>query len=84
MEELSGRRTEKAPSTAEETQQEIAKYKSDFSMVERADAALPNMVEGLEQLDREMDEYADKAMDTFEDLVDLVKNVEDRHAVHYI
>ena len=69
---------EKAP-TAEEIKQEIAKYKSDLSMVERADAALPT-VEGLEQLDREMDEYAGKAMDTFEDLVDLGKNVEDRHA----
>ena len=64
---------EKAP-TAEEIKQEIAKYKSDLSMVERADAALPT-VEGLEQLDREMDNYADKAMNTFEDLVDLGKNV---------
>ena len=69
---------EKAP-TAEEIKQEIEKYKGDLSMVERADAALPT-VEGLEQLDREMDEYAGKAMDTFEDLVDLGKNVEDRHA----
>jgi|TARA_A200000159_G_scaffold134319_1_gene132864 hypothetical protein len=69
---------EKAP-TADEIKQEIEKYKGDLSMVERADAALPT-VEGLEQLDREMDEYAGKAMDTFEDLVDLGKNVEDRHA----
>ena len=27
-----------------------------------------------------MDAYATKAMETFEDLVDLGKNVEDRHA----
>ena len=67
---------EKAP-TAEEIKHEIAKYKSDLSMVERADAALPT-VEGLEQLDREMDEYAE-SNGHFEDQL-IGKNVEDRHA----
>ena len=45
----------------------------------RTDAALP-MVTGLEELDREMDEYAAKAIQTFDELVDLGKNVEDRNA----
>ena len=38
------------------------------------------MVTGMEQLDAEMDEYARKAMVTFDELCDLGKNVEDRHA----
>ena len=65
--------------TTEELKTEIANIEGEMSMVERANISLPT-VEGLEQLDREMDEYAKKAMETFEDLVDLGKNVEDRHA----
>ena len=65
--------------TTEEAKQEIATIEKEMSMVDRAQAALPT-VEGLAELDREMDAYANKAMDTFEDLVDLGKNVEDRHA----
>ena len=65
--------------TTEELKTEIANIEGEMSMVEHANIALPT-VEGLEQLDREMDEYAKKAMETFEDLVDLGKNVEDRHA----
>lgn len=65
--------------SAEEIQHEIVEYQGQMSVAERVDAALP-IVEGLEQLDREMDEYARKAMETFEELVDLGKNVEDRHA----
>ena len=65
--------------TTEEAKQEIATIEKEMSMVDRANIALPT-VEGLEQLDREMDAYANKAMNTFEDLVDLGKNVEDRHA----
>ena len=63
----------------EDVQHNIAMYQGQMSVAERVDAALP-MVEGLAELDREMDEYAKKAMDTFQDLVDLGKNVEDRHA----
>ena len=70
--------TQEEPTT-EELKTEIANIEGEMSMVERANIALPT-VEGLEQLDREMDEYAKKAMETFEDLVDLGKNVEDRHA----
>ena len=65
--------------TTEELKTEIANIEGEMSMVERANIALPT-VEGLEQLDREMDEYAKKAMEKFEDLIDLGKNVEDRHA----
>lgn len=65
--------------SVEEVQHEIVEYQGQLSVAERADAALP-VVEGLSELDREMDEYARKAMETFEDLVDLGKNVEDRHA----
>jgi LPS O-antigen subunit length determinant protein (WzzB/FepE family) len=71
--------TEQEAPTTEELKTEIANIEGEMSMVERANIALPT-VEGLEQLDREMDEYAKKAMETFEDLVDLGKNVEDRHA----
>jgi hypothetical protein len=60
-------------------QNEILVTQKDMEIADRVDGALP-MVQGLEQLDREMDEYANKAMATFEDLCDLGKNVEDRHA----
>lgn len=65
--------------TVEESQQEIEVTKGKMDIADRVDSALP-VVEGLEQLDREMDDYARRAMDTFEDLCDLGKNVEDRHA----
>jgi hypothetical protein len=65
--------------SVEEVQNEIVEYQGHLSVAERADAALP-VVEGLAELDREMDEYAKKELDTFDDLVDLGKNVEDRHA----
>lgn len=64
---------------AETFKNEIALTQGTMEVAERVDSALP-IVQGLEQLDREMDEYAAKAMATFEDLVDLGKNVEDRHA----
>jgi len=70
---------EETEPTVEETQNEIVKYQHNLSVAERADAALP-MVTGMEQLDAEMDEYARKAMVTFDELCDLGKNVEDRHA----
>ena len=79
LDELLPDETEKEAPTTEELKTEIANIEGEMSMVERANIALPT-VEGLEQLDREMDAYATKAMETFEDLVDLGKNVEDRHA----
>jgi hypothetical protein len=65
--------------TIESVSTDIAKYQKDLTIAERADKALP-LVVGLEELDRDMDNYAQKAMDTFKSLVDLGKTVEDRHA----
>lgn len=62
-----------------DVENEIATTQSNMEITERVDSALP-IVQGLEQLDREMDDYATKAMSTFDDLVDLGRNVEDRHA----
>ena len=56
----------------EEIQQVIA-------TADKIDSALPQ-VTGLNSLDTDMDNYAQKAMDTFNDLVALGNNVEDRHA----
>lgn len=70
---------DEAEPTVDEVQNEIAVYKDEMALTEKVDAALP-LVQGLEELDREMDEYATKAMATFEELCDLGKNVEDRHA----
>lgn len=58
--------------TTEEIQDVIA-------TADKIDSALP-AVTGLQSLDRDMDEYAAKAMETFDDLVALGNNVEDRHA----
>jgi hypothetical protein len=63
----------------EEVQHQIEEYKSSMTLAERVDASLP-VVEGLDQVEREIDEYAVKAMNTFDDLCDLGKNVEDRNA----
>jgi len=51
-------------------------------LMERADkidAALPE-VSGLDRIDSDYDNYADKAIEAFDDLFELSKNVEDRHA----
>lgn len=65
--------------TLEEAESNIVEYRGQLDLAQRTDAALP-MVTGLEELDREMDEYAAKAIQTFDELVDLGKNVEDRNA----
>lgn len=62
----------------EEIKTNIAIRQHDMAISEKVDAALP-LVDGMDTLEREMDEYAAKAMATFEELVDLGKNVEDRH-----
>lgn len=46
---------------------------------DKIDAALPQ-VSGLDNVDADYDEYARKAIETFDELVELGKNVEDRHA----
>lgn len=62
----------------EEVKNQIAIFSNEMSVAERADAALP-MVEGLDQTDREMDDYATRAINQFEELCNLGNNVEDRH-----
>lgn len=47
--------------------------------VDKIDQAL-TPVKNLEALDKDMDSYAQEAMDAFQTLMDLGQNVEDRHA----
>lgn len=49
-----------------------------IATADKIDAALPQ-VSGLDRADADYDEYAKKAIDAFDDLLDLSKNVEDRH-----
>ncbi len=58
---------------------DLDKMQQQLEVADKIDAALP-MVRDLEQLDADMDKYADKAMHAFQDLMDLGQNVEDRHA----
>jgi bacterioferritin (cytochrome b1) len=65
---------------------EIAKYTNDemrkmMEQADKIDAALPQ-VSGLDTLDVDYDNYASIAIQAFEDLVALGKNVEDRHAAN--
>ncbi|MDB4128726.1 hypothetical protein N9578_01590 [bacterium] len=62
----------------EKIQSTMITTQSKMELSEKVDAALP-LVDGMDQLEREMDEYARQAMETFNELVDLGKNVEDRH-----
>lgn len=70
---------EELPPTLEEVNAEIEKHQGELAVVDRADAAMP-MVTGMDEVEREMDEYANQAMGVFQDLCDLGHNVEDRHA----
>jgi hypothetical protein len=72
------------PEVKDEDVAEIEGYTAEEinAIMERADkidAALPQ-VSGLDSMDADYDEYARKAIETFDDLVELGKNVEDRHA----
>jgi len=62
-----------------ELKKQIANQSTTMDMSMKVDAALP-MVLGLEAIDTEMDEYATKAINAFDDIVDLAKNVDDRNA----
>lgn len=70
---------DKEEKSIDDLKNQITLTKNGMDIADRVDGALP-VVQGLEQLDRDMDEYAAKAMATFDDLCDLGKNVEDRHA----
>mgnify|MGYP005755009183 CR=1 FL=1 len=67
------------PIKQEETGLNLTQLQQQLDVADKIDAALP-MVRDLEQLDADMDKYADKAMHAFQDLMDLGQNVEDRHA----
>lgn len=72
------------PEIEDEDLEEVGGYTVDqiHQIMERADkidAALPQ-VSGLDNVDADYDEYARKAIEAFDDLLDLSKNVEDRHA----
>lgn len=53
--------------------------KEQLSVAERIDKALPE-VKGLETEDSELDDYATKAMESYDRLMDLGFNVDDRNA----
>lgn len=58
---------------------DLDKLQETLETADKIDQALP-AVRDLETLDKDMDEYANKAMDAFKDLMDLGQNVEDRNA----
>jgi len=57
----------------------VSTAREELSIAERINEALPQ-VKGLESEDKELDEYAQKAMDSFDRLMDLGFNVDDRNA----
>jgi hypothetical protein len=57
----------------------MEEMKQVMERADKIDAALPQ-VSGLDQADKDYDDYATKSIETFDDLVELGKNVEDRHA----
>jgi hypothetical protein len=65
--------------TKEELFADAQQIYSSLSTAEKVDMALPTVV-GLERHDYEMDDIADKAVKTFEDLIALGGNVPDLHA----
>ena len=68
-----------APIETNETGFDLDRLQESMATADKIDQALP-AVRDLDSLDKDMDEYADKAMRAFEDLMDLGQNVEDRHA----
>lgn len=61
------------------TYKDVDVIKNALTEADQIDRAL-TPVKGLEELDADMDKYADRAMLAFEDLMDLGQNVEDRHS----
>jgi hypothetical protein len=60
---------------------DLSQLQQQLDTADKIDAALP-MVRDLETLDADMDNYANKAIHAFQDLMDLGQNVEDRHAAN--
>jgi hypothetical protein len=67
---------ESTPETVEETRAAIVKIDED---IDKIDAALPG-VRDLDSSDKELDDIAAKATETFENLSDLGFNVDSRYA----
>lgn len=65
--------------TKEELMVEAKEIYTSLTTAEKVDYALPTVV-GLDAHDSEMDDIADKAVRTFEDLISLGSNVPDMHA----
>lgn len=65
--------------TKDELMVEADQIFSALSTIEKIDHSLPTVV-GLDSHDGEMDDIADKAVKTFQDLVNLGGNVPDMHA----
>lgn len=57
----------------------LTKIKDQLSVASKIDEALPQ-VRGLETEDRDLDDYAKQAMDSYQKLMDLGFNVDDRNA----
>jgi len=57
----------------------MTKIKNQLSIANKIDEALPQ-VKGLDTEDRELDDYANRAMESFEKLMDLGYNMDDRNA----
>lgn len=57
----------------------MSKVKEQLTVAEKIDDALPQ-VRGLETEDRALDDYAKEAMDSYQKLMDLGFNVDDRNA----
>src|SRR5210317_965521 len=62
-----------------ESQENIPVLSDNLAELDKISAALP-AVRGLEASDREMDELADKAVKSFDDLMDLGMNIDSRWA----
>lgn len=67
------------PPTVEQSQALIAEQKSVLDLAEKINAALPQ-VKDADSTDADFDEYAKKSIETYERLVDLGMNVDDRNA----
>ena len=67
------------PITEEETGFDLEKLQETLDTADKIDQALP-AVRDLEALDKDMDNYAEEAIKSFQDLMDLGQNVEDRNA----
>jgi hypothetical protein len=57
----------------------LALVKEQLTIADRIDQALPT-VRGLDTEDKDLDDYADRAMESFERLMDLGYNMDDRNA----